>query len=52
VFTAYQPNGQKVVRYLADGKVRAHELVEQIGVTTRHEYVIVGGVIQMGVPAA
>jgi len=51
-FTAYQPNGQKVVRYLADGKVRAHELVEQIGVTTRHEYVIVGGVIQMGVPAA
>jgi hypothetical protein len=52
MFTAYQPNGQKVVRYLTDGKVRAHELVEQIGVTTRHEYVIVGGLIQQAVPAA
>lgn len=51
-FTAFQPNGQKVVRYLADGKVREHELVEQIGVTTRHEYTIVGGVIQQAVPAA
>ena len=51
-FTAFQPNGQKVVRYLADGKVRAHELVEQIGVTTRHQYTIVGGVIQQTVPAA
>jgi hypothetical protein len=52
MFTAFQPNGQKVVRYLADGKVHDHELVEQIGVTTRHEYVIVGGVIQQSVPAA
>jgi hypothetical protein len=51
-FTAFQPNGQKVVRYLADGKVRNHELVEQIGVTTRHEYVIVGGEIQQALPAA
>jgi len=51
-FTAYQPNGQKVVRYLADGKVRQHELVEQIGVTTRHQYTIIGGTIQQAVPAS
>jgi hypothetical protein len=51
-FTAFQPNGQKVVRYLADGKVRTHELVEQIGVTTRHQYTIIGGTIQQSVPAS
>lgn len=51
-FTAFQANGQKVVRYLADGKVRVHELVEQIGVTTRHQYTIIGGVIQQPAPAS
>jgi hypothetical protein len=51
-FTAFQPNGQKVIRYLADGKVRAHELVEQIGVTTRHQYAVIGGTIQQAVPAS
>jgi hypothetical protein len=50
-FTAFQPNGQKVVRYLAGGKVDSHELVEQIGVTTRHQYTIVGGTIQQAAPA-
>ena len=50
-FTAFQPNGQKVVRYLAPGNVLAHELVEQIGVTTRHQYTIVGGTIQQTVPS-
>jgi len=49
-FTAFLPNGQMVVRYLAGGKVRLHELVEQIGVTTRHQYTIVGGTIQSTVP--
>jgi hypothetical protein len=49
-FTAFQPNGQKVVRYLADGKVQTHELVEQIGVTTRHQYAIIGGTIQQSQP--
>jgi len=51
-FSAYQPNGQRVVRYLADGKVLAHELVEQIGVTTRHRYSIVGGTIQATAPSS
>jgi hypothetical protein len=51
-FTAFQANGQKVVRYLADGKVRVHELVEQIGVTTRHQYTIIGGTIQQPAPAS
>jgi hypothetical protein len=51
-FTAFQPNGQKVVRYLADGKVRLHQLVEQIGVTTRHQYIIIGGEIQLSLPAS
>lgn len=50
-FTAVQPNGQKVVRYLAGGKVARHELVEQIGVTTRHQYTIVGGTVQQSAPA-
>jgi hypothetical protein len=50
-FTAFLPNGQKVVRYLAGGKVHSHELVEQIGVTTRHQYIIIGGTIQSTVPA-
>jgi hypothetical protein len=49
-FTAFLPNGQKVVRYLAGGKVRSHELVEQIGVTTRHQYSITGGTIQTTIP--
>jgi hypothetical protein len=51
-FTAFQPNGQMVVRYLADGKVQTHELIEQIGVTTRHQYVIIGGTIQTSEPAS
>ena len=51
-FTAFKPNGQKVVRYLAGGKVERHELVEQIGVTTRHQYNIVGGTIQQAAPAS
>jgi hypothetical protein len=50
-FTAFLPNGQKVARYLAGGKVRSHELVEQIGVTTRHQYSIVGGTIQATIPS-
>jgi hypothetical protein len=50
-FTAFQPNGQKVVRYLAGGKIDTHELLEQIGVTTRHQYTIVGGTIQQSAPA-
>lgn len=50
-FTATKPNGQKVVRYLAGGKVQTHELVEQIGVTTRYQYSIVGGAIQQTVPS-
>ena len=51
-FTAFMPNGQKVVRYLAGGKVESHELVEQIGVTTRHQYTITGGTIQTSQPAS
>jgi len=51
-FVAFQPNGQIIARYLADGKVRTHELVEQIGVTTRHQYTIIGGTIQQTVPAS
>jgi hypothetical protein len=50
-FTAFLPNGQKVARYLAGGKVESHELVEQIGVTTRHRYTITGGMIQQTLPA-
>ncbi|HEX4083985.1 MAG TPA: hypothetical protein VHY22_03665 [Chthoniobacteraceae bacterium] len=50
-FTAIQPNGQKVLRYLAGGKVESHELMEQIGVTTRHQYTIVGGEIQQTMPS-
>jgi hypothetical protein len=49
--TAVKPNGQKVVRYLPGGKLGSHELVEQIGVTTRYQYVLVGGIIQTAVPA-
>jgi len=51
-FTAFMPNGQKVLRYLAGGKMEHHELVEQIGVTTRHQYTIVGGTIQQTQPAS
>jgi len=51
-FTAFMPNGQKVVRYLACGKVESHELVEQIGVTTRHQYTITGGIIQQAIPSS
>ena len=50
-FTATKPNGQKVVRYLAGGKIQSHELLEQIGVTTRYQYTIVGGTIQQALPA-
>jgi hypothetical protein len=50
-FTAFQPNGQKVVRFLAGGKVQNHELIEQIGVTTRHQYTIVGGEVQKTMPS-
>ena len=50
-FTATKPNGQKVVRYLAGGKIQSHELLEQIGVTTRYQYIIVGGTIQQAVPS-
>ncbi len=49
-FTAFKPNGQKVVRYLANGKIQSHELVEQIGATTRYQYTIVGGDIQTAMP--
>jgi len=49
-FTAFMPNGQKVVRYLAGGMLEQHELVEQIGVTTRHQYTIVGGTITQTQP--
>jgi hypothetical protein len=49
-FTAMKPNGQKVVRYLAGGKVQSHELIEQIGVTTRYRYTIIGGMIQQTQP--
>jgi len=48
--TATKPNGQKVARYLAGGKVQSHELLEQIGVTTRYQYIIVGGAIQSTPP--
>jgi len=51
-FTAFQPNGQKVVRYLAGGKLESHELIEQIGVTTRHQYTITGGIIQQTIPSS
>ena len=51
-FTAFQPNGQQVVRYLAGGKIQAHALIEQIGVTTRHQYSIVGGLIQQSQPSS
>jgi len=51
-FTAFKPNLQKVVRYLAYGKVQSHELIEQIGVTTRHQYQIVGGAITQTQPPA
>jgi len=51
IFTAYLPNGQKVVRYLGSGKIESHELVEQLGVTTRHQYTIVGGTIQQTIPS-
>jgi hypothetical protein len=51
-FTAFKANGQKVVRYLAGGKVERHELVEQMGVTTRHQYIIMGGTIQQAAPAS
>ncbi len=50
-FTATKQNGQKVVRYLSGGKVHSHELVEQIGVTTRYRYTIIGGTIQQTQPA-
>ena len=50
-FTAFLPNGQKVVRYLAGGKVQSHEMLEQIGVTTRHQYTITGGTITAAIPA-
>jgi hypothetical protein len=50
-FTATKANGQNVVRYLAAGKILSHELVEQIGVTTRYQYTIVGGEIQSAVPS-
>lgn len=49
--TAVKPNGQKVVRYLPGGKLESHELVEQIGVTTRYQYVIVGGIMQTAMPS-
>lgn len=51
-FTATKPNGQQVVRYLADGKMPSHELIEQIGVTTRYQYTIVGGEIQQSMPSS
>ena len=50
-FTAVKPNNQQVVRYLAGGKVQSHELIEQIGVTTRYQYTIVGGEITSAKPA-
>jgi len=51
-FAAYKQNGQKVVRYLAAGKLETHELIEQIGVTTRHQYTITGGTIQTAQPTS
>jgi hypothetical protein len=51
-FTAFHANGQKVVRYLAGGKLESHELIEQIGVTTRHQYTITGGLIQQAQPTS
>jgi hypothetical protein len=51
-FTAFKSNGQKVVRYLASGKIQSHQLVEQIGVTTRHQYAIVGGGITQAQPSS
>jgi hypothetical protein len=50
-FTAIQPNGQKVVRYLPGGVVQSHELLEQIGVTTRHHYTLIGGIMQQAPPS-
>ena len=50
-FTATKSNGQQVVRYLANGKILNHELIEQIGVTTRYQYTIVGGEIQQSMPS-
>lgn len=41
--TARKPNGQTIVRYVPNGKITDHQLDEQIGVTTRHSYTLVGG---------
>jgi hypothetical protein len=46
-----KPNGQTVVRYLADGKVDSHELIEQIGSTIHYHYELIGGVAQSTPPA-
>jgi len=51
-FTAFKTNGQTMIRWLAGGKVQSHELVQQIGVTTCHQYVIVGGAIVLTKPAS
>ena len=50
-FTATKPNGQKVIRYLANGKITNHELTEDIGLTKKYSYTIVGGTIQQTKPS-
>jgi hypothetical protein len=51
-FTSFATNGQKTIRYLNPGFVESHELVEQIGVTTRHQYQIIGGAVTATMPGS
>jgi hypothetical protein len=49
-FIAVLTNGQKVLRYLPSGTVSSVELASQIGLTTRHQYSIVGGIVTSVAP--
>lgn len=44
-FIAVLTNGQRVLRYLPNGNTKSVDLVAQIGLTTRHQYTIIGGIM-------
>lgn len=51
-FTSVATNGQKTVRYLNPGYVLSHELISMIGITTRHQYQIIGGAVTATMPSS
>ncbi len=50
MFTSFATNGRRTVRYLNPGYVLSHELISMIGITTRHQYQIVGPAVTSAPP--